>query len=128
MSRGVGIVGCGLIGQKRAKALAGARLVGCADLVRERADALARTVPGAEATDDWRALVARADLEVVVVATTNESLTEIARGAVEAGKHVLVEKPAARSVGELDSLIAAAARQRRLVRVGFNHRFHPAMR
>ena len=125
---GVAIVGCGLIGQKRAKALAGARLVACADVVRERAESLARTVPGAVASDDWRATVARADVDVVVVATTNESLTEIARGAVEAGKHVLVEKPAARSVGELDALIEAAARHRRLVRVGFNHRYHPALR
>ena len=125
---GVAIVGCGLIGQKRAKALAGARLVACADVVRERAEALARTVPGAAASDDWRATVARADVDVVVVATTNESLTQIARGAVEAGKHVLVEKPAARSVHELDSLIDAAGRHRRLVRVGFNHRYHSALR
>ena len=127
MSYGVAIVGCGLIGQKRAKALAGARLTACADVVRERAEALARTAPGTAAGDDWRAMVDRADVDIVVVATTNESLAEIARFAVEAGKHVLVEKPAARSVGELDPVIDAAARGRRLVRVGFNHRYHPAL-
>jgi predicted dehydrogenase len=127
VSCGVAIVGCGLIGQKRAKALAGARLIACADVVRERAEALARTVSGAAAGDDWRAMVARPDVDLVVVATTNESLTEIARGAVLAGKHVLVEKPAARSVGELDALIGAATEKRRLVRVGFNHRYHPAL-
>jgi predicted dehydrogenase len=63
-----------------------------------------------------------------VVATTNDSLAAIARGAVEAGKHVIVEKPAARSVAEIDTVIAAAAAGRRLVRVGFNHRYHPALR
>ena len=47
---------------------------------------------------------------------------------IEAGKHVLVEKPAARSVAEIDPVIEAARRHRRLVRVGFNHRYHPALR
>jgi predicted dehydrogenase len=127
VSYGVAIVGCGLIGQKRSRALAGATLVACADLAPERAEALARSTPGATATDDWRAVVHRPDVDLVVVATTNDSLAEIAKGAVEAGKHVLVEKPAARSVAELDGLIDAAARHQRLVRVGFNHRYHPAL-
>ena len=123
---GVAIVGCGLIGQKRAKALAGARLVACADVHRERADALARP-SNAFATADWRAAVDRQDVDIVVVATMNDSLAEISRGAVEAGKHVIVEKPAARTVAELDTVIAAAAARGRLVRVGFNHRYHPAL-
>jgi predicted dehydrogenase len=48
--------------------------------------------------------------------------------AVEAGKHVLVEKPAGRSAAELRPVLAAADRQRVVVKVGFNHRFHPAFR
>jgi predicted dehydrogenase len=64
---------------------------------------------------------------VVVVATTNDRLADLTRGAVEAGKHVLVEKPAARSVAELVPVIEAATRRGRLVRVGFNHRYHPAL-
>ena len=63
----------------------------------------------------------------MIVATTNESLTSLGLRALRAGKHVLVEKPAARSVAELDRLMAAAARAGRLVRVGFNHRYHPAL-
>ena len=128
MTHGVAIVGCGAIGQKRAQALAGARLVACADINRERADSLARTAPGATATDDWRAAIDRADVEIVVVSTTNERLGEISCAAVEAGKHVLVEKPAGRSVAEIDTVIQAARRYHRLVRVGFNHRYHPAIR
>ena len=127
MSPGVAIIGCGLIGQKRAMALHEAKLVACADVWRERAEALARTVPGAVATDDWKAAVDRSGAEIVVVATTNDALAEIARFAVEAGRHVIVEKPAARSVAELDAVIEAAARRHRLVRVGFNHRYHPAL-
>jgi predicted dehydrogenase len=128
MTPGVAIVGCGLIGHKRARALGGARLTACADLALDRAEALACTVAGAAATDDWRAAVDRSDVDLVVVSTVNDSLAEIARAAVEAGKHVLVEKPAGRSVAEIDSVIAAAASRRRLVRVGFNHRYHPALR
>src|SRR5207253_5569386 len=119
VSLGVAIVGCGFIGRKRAATLGTARLVVCADLDRVRAEALARTATDVVATDDWRAAISPPDVDIVVVATTNEMLAEIAHAAVEAGKHVIVEKPAARSVVEIDPLIAAARRANRLVRVGF---------
>jgi predicted dehydrogenase len=124
---GVAIVGCGLIGQKRAKALGPARLVACADLALERAQALAHP-HGAAATANWQDVLARADVDIVIVATTNHMLAPITLAAVQASKHVLVEKPAARSVRELDGVITAAQRTDRLVRVGFNHRYHPALR
>lgn len=127
MTLRVAIIGCGLVGQKRAKALAAARLTVCADVKRDRAEALARTASGATASDDWRAAIDRADVDIVVIATTNDALAEVARFAIEAGKHVLVEKPAAISVAEIDTVIEAAARFRRLARVGFNHRYHPAL-
>jgi predicted dehydrogenase len=123
---GVAIVGCGLVGQKRAKALASAKFVACADIVLERAQALAKTSPGTVGAGDWRDVLTRPDVDIVIVATTNNALAEVALAAVKAGKHVLVEKPAARSVRELDSVIEAAERIGRQVRVGFNHRYHPA--
>lgn len=126
-SPGVAIVGCGLIGRKRAGALAGARLVACADAHLERAQALAALAPGAAASRDWRDAVSASDVSIVVVATTNDALAEIARHALEAGKHVLIEKPAARSAAEAATIEAAAAKAGRLVRVGFNHRYHPAL-
>ncbi|MBI5304094.1 MAG: Gfo/Idh/MocA family oxidoreductase [Chloroflexi bacterium] len=124
----VAIIGCGLIGQKRARALAGAKLVACADIALERAESLARTAPGARAYSDWRAVVERADVDIVIVATTNNLLAEITLGAVNAGKHVLVEKPAARRAAELAPVIDAAKQKHVCVRVGFNHRYHPAFR
>lgn len=128
MSLGVGIVGCGLIGRKRAAALAGASLVACADAERNRAEALASTHPGARVADNWQAIVERPDLDIVVVATTNDALAPVAVAAIEAGKHVLVEKPAGRTSGDVDLIAAAARRHDRRVRVGFNHRYHPAFR
>ncbi|MCS6801467.1 MAG: Gfo/Idh/MocA family oxidoreductase [Chloroflexota bacterium] len=123
---GVAIVGCGLVGTKRAQALASGQLRVCADLDRERAERLARPA-GALATTDWRHAVERNDVDLVIVATTNDALAEVAVGALEAGKHVLVEKPAARSLAELAQIEEAATRSGRLVRVGFNHRYHPAV-
>ena len=64
----VAIVGCGLIGHKRAKALGGARLAVCADIAQDRADRLAATAVGCKAVTDWRQAVsdpAVRDMEIV---------------------------------------------------------------
>jgi predicted dehydrogenase len=125
---GVAIVGCGLIGRKRAAALPGGRLVACADLDYARAESLANTSrAGAVAERHWEAAVGRPDVDVVVVATTNDALAKVTQAALDAGKHVLVEKPAARNLGELRPLIETARRLPLRVRVGFNHRYHPAL-
>lgn len=127
-SFGVGIVGCGLIGQKRAKALGGGgKLVACADIYINRAENLART-SAAKVFRDWRELVWSPEVEVVIVATLHDSLAEITCIAAEAGKHVLVEKPAARNAAELELVILAAAKHGVKVHVGFNHRYHRSLR
>jgi predicted dehydrogenase len=123
----VAIIGCGLIGQKRAKSLASARVVACADIVFERAKALAGTIPGAEATTDWRKTVSRDDIDLAVVATIHNALAPITLAAIESGKHVLVEKPAALNLKEIEPVIAKAESKRVFVKVGFNHRHHPAI-
>lgn len=126
-SIGVAIVGCGLIGNKRAGALGPARLIACVDVELDRALVLA-TARGVEGHSDWRQLLDQKEVDVVIVATTNDSLAEITKACIEAGKHVLVEKPAGRSVREVKSLIEAARQSDGLVRVGFNHRHHRAVR
>jgi predicted dehydrogenase len=124
----VAIIGCGLIGQKRARALAGCQLTACADVIRDRAEELARSVPGAQATSDWRTLIERPDVDIVIVSTPHKELAEITLAAISAGKHILVEKPAARCCHELGPVIQAEDRSDVRVRVGFNHRYHPAVR
>lgn len=127
-SFGIGIIGCGLIGQKRAKALgAGGRLVACADIDVGRAGNLAKG-SGAKVFGDWRGLLALPEVDIVVIATLHDSLAEITLAAIEAGKHVLVEKPAARSAAELEPVMAAAEKHGVKVHVGFNHRYHRALR
>jgi len=124
----VGIVGCGLIGRKRAESLGtAATLVACADKDLGRARGLAAKA-SARASADWQSLVDADDVEIVVIATPHDSLAEITLAAVQRGKHVLVEKPAARSASELEPVVAEAERRNALVRVGFNHRYHRAFR
>jgi predicted dehydrogenase len=122
------IVGCGLIGNKRAQALGDARLAVCCDLQERRARDLAAQHPGCEAVVDWRSAVTRPDIDLVVVAATHDMLAPISLAAVEAGKHVLVEKPGARRASELDAVAVVVKRTGARVRVGFNHRFHRAFR
>jgi predicted dehydrogenase len=122
----LGIVGCGLIGCKRGAACkASDKVVAVADLSPDRAASLAKTTGAGVAT--WQALVRDPEIEAVLVATTNDALAEVSIQAIENGKAVLVEKPAARSVRELQPVIDAAARNRVVVHVGFNYRFHPAL-
>jgi predicted dehydrogenase len=122
----IAIIGCGLIGRKRAAALGAHRLVACADVSLGSAERLADGYPDCVASEDYREVVRLPDVDAVIVATTNNALTPVALAAVEAGKHVLVEKPAARNAAELRPLLDAAGRHGVVVKVGFNHRFHPA--
>jgi predicted dehydrogenase len=122
-----GIIGCGLIGHKRAHALGEHRLVACADPALQRAEALAGQFPGCLSSSRADDVLKRGDVDAVIVATTNDSLASLATRAAEAGKHVLVEKPGGRRAAELEPLAQAAARSPVMVKVGFNHRFHPAI-
>jgi predicted dehydrogenase len=121
----VGIVGCGLIGGKRAQALGADRVVAAFDVAPGAAQRLVAE-HGGTAVDDLDALL---DLkpDVVVVATSHDQLAGLAERALAAGAHVLVEKPAGVSLAQVDALSAAAERAGRLVKVGFNHRFHPGI-
>src|SRR5690606_33813564 len=84
----------------------------------------------AETTTDWRNVVARDDIDVVDVCTPGNSHAEIAIAALEAGKHVLVEKPLANTVAEAERMVAvatAAAERGQRSMVGFNYRRVPAL-
>jgi len=122
------IVGCGLIGAKRAQALGRHELVIVADRDRDRARRVARIGGSTLATTNWEEAAGHPDVDLVIVSTTNDSLMPVTLFAVEHGKHVLVEKPAGRTPEEIAPLRAVAGARRRKVKVGFNLRFHPAIR
>ena len=121
----VGLVGCGLVGRKRADALGRDTLVGCFDLDAGAAEALARQFGGRACASIDELL--DMELDAAVVAVTHDALAENACGALRSGAHVLVEKPAGIGVADVARIAEAAEAARRRVKVGFNHRFHPAI-
>ena len=122
----VALVGCGLVGRKRLKLLPPGSVTVACDLQLSRAQELAAQTAGCLATDSVEQTVSAANVDALMIATVNASLAPIALKAVERGKHVLIEKPGAISVKELEQLRAVSARSGALARVGYNHRYHPA--
>lgn len=121
------IVGCGLIGGKRAKALGEHALVVAADTDIERARAVCGIAGSGVATEDWKEAASHDDVDIVIVSTTNDWLTPVGLFALEHDKHVLIEKPGARSAEEIAPLVKKAESSGKKVKVGFNLRYHPAL-
>lgn len=126
MSLQFGILGCGLIGWKRANALGDHRLVACADPDLARAEKLASSAANCAAYSNAERVLEHPGVDAVIVAATNHQLAPLTMQAVRSGKHVLVEKPGCIHSSELREIRAAAEQSSRLVKVGFNHRFHPS--
>ena len=107
-----------------------ATMVAVAGRQADQVGAAARRLGWAEAVTDWRELVARPDIDLIDICTPGDSHAEIAIAALEAGKHVLCEKPLANSVVEAEAMVAAAERARASgVRAmcGYNYRRVPAV-
>ena len=124
---GIGIIGCGLIGKKRANSLGNeGRLVACADINLKNAKRLAKDF-NAIATDSWEEILKIDDIDIIIVSTLHDSLSSITKSAIQSGKHVLVEKPAGKSYKDIEEVIPELDKTNLKVRVGFNHRYHPAI-
>ena len=127
MNPRIAIIGCGLIGRKRLAALPAGAFAAACDLELGRAEQLVASARAGYATDDAARVLADPAIDAVIVCTLNAALAPLALAAIRAGKHVLVEKPGAISTEQADELIDAARAASVRVRVGFNHRFHPAL-
>jgi predicted dehydrogenase len=122
----VGVVGCGRIGAKRADALASPdALIACCDLDAAAARELAQRHGCQVCATAQELLLLEPD--VVIVATVHDQLAGLAELALMSGAHVLVEKPAGVSTAQIERLIECQRSAGRLVKVGFNHRFHPGI-
>ena len=120
------IIGAGYMGRLHAEKfarLAGVELVGVADADRARAEEVATKV-GCPALPDWRQAMSRAQAAVVAVPT--ERHLEVAGACLDAGLHVLVEKPLAVNLEEADRLLAAGARNGVVLQVGHVERYNAA--
>ena len=122
----VAIVGCGLIGKKRAKFAewCGMDVLWVVDTNYASAcDIHDYATP----TDNLNNALDDPEVEIVIIATPHDSLYPIAKLALEKNKHVLIEKPAGISTSQIASLIEIANKNNLVVRVGYNHRYHPAI-
>lgn len=135
----VAIVGCGLIGQKRAHCISTVNhalraagknteisLSACVDQIQERADQLAKQYPHCQSYTNYLKVIEDPHINLIIICTLHASLAEIALAAIQAGKHILVEKPAGRRALEIAPLIELAKKNKVVARVGFNHRYHRA--
>jgi predicted dehydrogenase len=122
---GFATIGCGQIGNRRASTIPkGALKVAC-DLDTAKASTLIRE-HGGQATANPSDVFSHPEVDVVLISAANVALAPLTRAAVESGKHVLVEKPGAIRSRELKEIAKIAERTGARVRIGYNHRFHPA--
>jgi len=119
---GLAIIGCGNMGWSHANAAfesSRARLIAAIDQKPELAYTLAEHYGAPLHASDYHAVLSRDDVQVVVIATYPSSHREIAVACLQAGKHVLLEKPVAHTLADAEAVIRAAVRYHRKLRIGY---------
>ncbi len=122
------VIGCGLIGRKRALAFTDSvELIGCFDEAALAAENFAIEF-NIRKFDSISELLEVSDLKFVVIATRHDSLHSLAIAALKAGKHVFIEKPGAINLLKLEEVSEQARKSELRVHVGYNHRHHPGIK
>jgi myo-inositol 2-dehydrogenase/D-chiro-inositol 1-dehydrogenase len=133
----VGLVGCGFMGRTHSNAFGKVNQFFALDYQPVLKAVCARNAAGAEAfaqnwgyesfETDWRKLVARKDIDLIDIASPNDTHAEIAIAAAAAGKMVMCEKPLGRSAGEAEQMVAAVEAAKVPNMVWYNYRRVPAV-
>ena len=124
----VGVAGLGYWGPNLARNFDDlSELAWLCDASRERLAAFASRYPEAKITEDFEEMLADPSLEAVVIATPVPTHFDLARRALAAGKHVLVEKPPAMLAAEMDELTALAEKRYLVLMPGHLLLYHPAV-
>ena len=121
----VGVIGLGFAGETHTKAylqVPDVEVVAAAGLEEDRLELFKANYGVRDTYRDWREMVARDDLNVISVCLPNNLHLPATVAALEGGKHVLCEKPLARSGEEAERMVGAAIAARRVLHVAFNHR------
>ncbi|WP_413376001.1 Gfo/Idh/MocA family protein [Alkalihalobacillus sp. 1P02AB] len=125
----IGIIGCGGIANGKhmpsLSKIKNVELVAFCDITDEKAKKAAKQYGSEAATvySDYQELLKNEDVEVVHVLTPNDSHAEISVAALEAGKHVMCEKPMAKTAEEANLMVEAARRSGKKLTIGYNNRF-----
>jgi len=129
-SLGIAVVGASSWGSNLVRTFAaapGASLRGVCDLRPELLARVSAAHPGVRVTQSFDELLSDSDVTAVAVAVDGANHHRLARRALEAGRHVLVEKPLALTVADSEELCAMAERARRILMVGHLLLYHPAV-
>lgn len=127
-----GIIGCGGIARgfhlRDMTAIAEAELIACADITVEKAKAMAAEYKAKAYYEDYHQLLARDDIDAVIVCTWHETHAAIGADVLKAGKHVLVQKPMTISIEDANTLVDAAVEGRKhgLKTYCFPYNWNPA--
>lgn len=125
----VALIGAGRIGCIHAENLAfripGANLLAVADIFGEAAERAARDYSIPTAVQDYRPLLAREDVDAVVICSATDTHAQIIGEAAAAGKHIFCEKPIDHDLARIDQALAAVEEAGVKLQVGFNRRFDP---
>ncbi|MCL4520868.1 MAG: Gfo/Idh/MocA family oxidoreductase, partial [Firmicutes bacterium] len=105
--------------------IAGVEMVAFCDLILERAETAAREygVPQAKTYVDYREMLLDSSIDVIHVLTPNASHAPLTIAALEAGKHVMCEKPMAKTAEDARAMLAAAKKTGKLLTIGYQNRF-----
>jgi predicted dehydrogenase len=121
----VGVVGLGWAGETHIKSylqIPNVEVVAIADPYEPKLKQISATYGIKDTYTNYQDLVSRDDIDVVSVATPNQLHAPVSIAALNAGKHVLCEKPLARSYAEGQGMVEAAKKSGRILKVAFNHR------
>ncbi|MBV9470356.1 MAG: Gfo/Idh/MocA family oxidoreductase, partial [Abitibacteriaceae bacterium] len=128
---GVGIIGAGGIARGAHipgyKKLSNVRIVAVADPVEPARQSVAQEFDIAHTYADYQEMLQRDDIQAISVTTPNFMHAEATIAALQAGKHVLCEKPLAMNAKEGEAMVAAARKANRKLMCGFNNRFSPSI-
>jgi predicted dehydrogenase len=123
------VIGCGRMGMRRMKSItshSATELVCLSDNDEVAAKKVSKEM-GCDFHPDWEKAVGRTDVDFVVVSVPNKLHNPIATEALKQGKHVWCEKPLARNPEEAFSIVKAAAKTERFLKVGSNLRYFPSV-
>lgn len=125
----VGIIGAGLQCKRRAPVIQNAErtvLSWIAASTLEKAEQATRAFGGTP-TDNWRQVIEDPSVAAIVVTTPPDLHAEICIAAMRAGKHVLCEKPLARTLVEAEAMVKTSLDTQKILKCGFSYRFYPAI-
>lgn len=125
----IGLIGAGGISRAHIPAFLACRdqavITAIADSNADAARAARQALGGGDLYDDWRTLLDRADVDAVDICLPHDLHEPVTVAAAERGKHILVEKPIARTLAEADAMLEAADRNKVILMVCHDRRYHP---